>query len=283
MWAALRAATGLYWRHFVAIAVIVLCIRAPINAVAEAVYHGYAASEATESAINTRALSLFNRVNNLLSGLLDPIWGAGLVYLLARRSAGQHVSAAQALYAGVQWWGRLFVARLVAGLFIVLGLLLLVVPGVILMLRYFLLDCAVVLEGAGASESRARSAALTRGRKGGIFVALVLVLLVVGFVYAVVTVLSYGIAIVVAGEQAVADGTRLAYALDLTGDCVIDLAYAMLAVLAYAFYREATGAPAVATPARVVDPTGLLPCPNPECRQLNPPNARYCPRCGTAY
>ncbi len=283
MGTALRAATGMYWRHFFAIAVIVLSIRAPINAVAEAVYHSYAASEPAGGIINTRALGLLNRVDNLLSALLDPIWGAGLVYLLARRSAGQHVSVGQALMAGTQWWGRLFAARFVAGLFVVLGLLLLVVPGVILMLRYFVLDCAVVLEGAGVTESRARSAELTRGRKGGIFLASLLVLLVVGFVLIGWTVLSYGIATLIAGEQAVADGTRIAYALDLSGDCLTDLAYAMMAVLAYAVYRDAARTPAVAAATRPASPPGLLPCPNPECRQLNPPNVRYCPRCGTAY
>src|SRR5436305_3721432 len=60
--------------------------------------------------------------------------------------------------------GVIFVTGLLAGL----GLLLLVVPGILLWLRWGLVIPATVLEEAGVSESRSRSSLLTEGCRGRI-------------------------------------------------------------------------------------------------------------------
>ena len=49
-------------------------------------------------------------------------------------------------------------------MFVFLGFLRLIIPGLILTARFMLIDQVVVLEGAGVMESRQRSSRLTRGK-----------------------------------------------------------------------------------------------------------------------
>ena len=69
---------------------------------------------------------------------------------------------------------NLFAARLVAGIFIAIGLIALIIPGVVLALRYSLLGAVVIVEGKGPSESRVRSTELTAGRRSQILGAMIL-------------------------------------------------------------------------------------------------------------
>ena len=77
----------------------------------------------------------------------------------------------EAISVGLRTWGRLFSARFFAGLWIVFGLILLVVPGIVLLVRYAFIDAVVVLEGIGGDRARRRSAELTRGLRWQIFLA----------------------------------------------------------------------------------------------------------------
>ncbi len=118
-----------------------------------------------------------NRGNNLtvleLSQLVEfvfgPIYAAGILTALAARMLGQKISYVEAMQAGLHHWGRLFAARLIAGLSVLLGFLAFIIPGLILATRFMLVDEVVVLEGAGAWESRQRSSQLTWGKALQIF------------------------------------------------------------------------------------------------------------------
>ena len=72
-----------------------------------------------------------------------------------------------------------------------LGLFLLIVPGVLLLLRWCVAGPALVTENLGVFAAMRRSAELTKGRRGAIFLAL----LVAAVVYAVI----YGVMLGFAG------------------------------------------------------------------------------------
>jgi len=76
-------------------------------------------------------------------------------------------------------WGALVGSSLVSTVLILLGLVL-VVPGIILYLRYLLIQPVVVVEGAGSRDALSRSGRLLRGNVGTAF-ALVLVVTVIEF------------------------------------------------------------------------------------------------------
>jgi len=109
------------------------------------------------------------RITILFAGIFEPICAGALVYAVSRRKQDLPATYGQALRVGLRNWGRLFWARVIAGWFISLGLVALVVPGIMLVVRYALLDPVVVLEGVGGRESTKRSSTLTKGMRWRIF------------------------------------------------------------------------------------------------------------------
>jgi hypothetical protein len=107
------------------------------------------------------------RYNSFTGGVFGPIVSGAMIFALSRRIAGVRVTYGRAMQAGFGNWGRLFAANFFAGLFILIGLVALVVPGIILQVRYALLDPAVVLERS--PNPRERSTELTAGRRWAIF------------------------------------------------------------------------------------------------------------------
>jgi len=101
--------------------------------------------------------------------VFGPIYDAGIITALAGRMSGERTSYLEAMRAGLHHWGRLFGARVVAYLFVFLGSIAFIIPGLILLIRFMLIDEVVVLEGAGVSESRQRSTQLTWGKALQIF------------------------------------------------------------------------------------------------------------------
>jgi hypothetical protein len=97
------------------------------------------------------------------------------------------------------------------------------------MVRYAFIDAVVVLEGAGGDSSRRRSAELTRGFRWQIFLA--------GLLF-FVTFVPLGFAIRVPYEQFFPALNTMAT--DVAADCVLGMAYAILQIVIFLYYRQAT-------------------------------------------
>lgn len=118
----------------------------------------------------------------LVELFFGPIYGAAIVVAMANRMVGQSTEFGEAIRTGIDHWARLFAARFVANLLIFLGLFAFIIPGIILAIRYSLIDAVVVLEDSPVADSRNRSAALVYGRGMKIFQAgLLMRILIVGF------------------------------------------------------------------------------------------------------
>lgn len=157
---------------------------------------------------------------------LGPIYAAGLIHVLAGRMTGDRSSYRKAIQAGLCNWWRLFVARVVTNVLILLGFLALIVPGILLSLRYSLIDPVVVLEKAGVRRSRLRSGDLVRGKEIEIFSG--------------ITLLTFLYMIVVMALQAFAESRPLVQALwvDTTLDCLNDLVPAVGTCFLFGYYWE---------------------------------------------
>ena len=123
--------------------------------------------------------SIPSHVGTLLSIALVSLSNAAIIYALAESRKGRQAGYLDAMRTGLRIWSGLFLVNLVTTLLIVLGFALLIVPGIIITLRYFLASPVAVLEAAGVPRALRRSAALTRGRRWEMFVySLVLGLIV---------------------------------------------------------------------------------------------------------
>jgi hypothetical protein len=167
------------------------------------------------------------RVSSLAELVFGPICAGSIITALAGRMGGQRVSYAAAMRAGLHHWGRLFSARFVAGLIVGLGLIALVIPGIILAVRFSLIDEVVVLEGEGASGSRSRSTSLTTGRRWSVFCGGTVVLMMM---LLLIILISGGLEL-----GGLPDNPWVAVGVD----CVFDIISVLLTCLLFVYYWEA--------------------------------------------
>jgi hypothetical protein len=108
--------------------------------------------------------------------VLSIVLGAGFTLIALKLAKGEHASLADLVPRARLVW-HYFCASVFAGVIIVGGLILLIIPGIYLLLRFLMVRFAV-LDGAGITESLKKSSALTHGVKWHLLAfLLVLVLL----------------------------------------------------------------------------------------------------------
>jgi hypothetical protein len=88
---------------------------------------------------------------------------------------GQRASFSDCLGRGLAMLPRVIVAAILASIGMAIGFMLLFIPGVILLLMWWVFVPAIVVEGVGITESFSRSRALTSGHRWGILGLLVIV------------------------------------------------------------------------------------------------------------
>jgi hypothetical protein len=109
------------------------------------------------------------RVTMLIEGLASPLYIAGSFVVLHAVHQGKTPQYGEAMGTAFRVYGRLLVARIVVNIITALGMLALVIPGIILAVRYALVDTIVVLEGAKSGEARKRSTEMIKGSGWAIF------------------------------------------------------------------------------------------------------------------
>lgn len=122
-----------------------------------------------------------------------------------------------------------------------LGFIALIVPGIVLLVRYAVLDSAVVLEGANSAVSRRRSAELTSGKRWQIFAAALLFF----FAFLMMSILVY----VPVGFFPAAD----TMVVNVLLDCCLDVAYSVIQIVMFLYYWEAAHQEDLPS-----DPSGVL-------------------------
>jgi hypothetical protein len=125
----------------------------------------------------------------LASVLIGVVTGAllqgTLVGATVRHLSGRPAHIGQSVTGALARIVPIILLSLLVGLCIVLGLLLLVVPGVILYLMFIVAVPVMMAEGRGVTASMSRSAELTKGSRPMIFLLAIIMLMVSGGVQAV--------------------------------------------------------------------------------------------------
>jgi len=212
----------LLWRHLGLFTAIILTVWLPGNILLN--YFDYYSPGSVDATFQKGLRTII-----WLELVFGPICGGALVYALFQIKCGRAVTYREAIAVGFKKWGSLFAARFVAGFLTGLGLLALVIPGVVLAVRYSLLDTVVVLEEPGIMKNaRSRSTDLTSGKRWSIFWAAVLF-------HIPFAILSFVIYLPLDSVEAL-NSMPVAVLLD----CVLDVAYAVIQIILFLFYWEAT-------------------------------------------
>lgn len=173
---------------------------------------------------STEAAARGIRVFLVVEAIFGPLVGAATLAALLRIRRGEPATYGQALADGLAAWPRIFIARLVQGAIVLVGLVALVVPGIILLVRVSFVDALVVLDGAPLGEALRASNALTVGRRAAIFWTGGAVLVIV---FSIATILS------------VLAGAFGHFVVQVLADCAIAVTQTMFTIVVFLFYREA--------------------------------------------
>jgi hypothetical protein len=104
-----------------------------------------------------------------------PIASGATTYAISERYLGNEVTIGDALRRGLRHYWPLSIAQITATIRVLIGFVLLIVPGILWMLSYSLIVPAILIEGQRAIPSLRRSSELVRGHRGKVFWVLLIV------------------------------------------------------------------------------------------------------------
>lgn len=169
------------------------------------------------------------RVAILVESIFGPLVVAATLAALLSIKQGQPARYLAAMKWAIILWPRLFLARLLVSVIVLAGLIALVVPGVMLLVRLAFVDALVALDGVPLRQAMGISNALTDGRRRGIFWT-------GGFLFAAVFSMA-------AALSALA-GLAEHFVVQVLVDCLIAVTQTVFTIAMFLFYWEARQAPA---------------------------------------
>ena len=112
---------------------------------------------------------LAERGIDVLGNFLTILLSGAVTYGVFRHLHGERASVGDVLRVGVSRFGTVWATGILYGLAVLIGTILLIVPGIVLAVRYWLAVPAAVIEDSGATASLDRSKDLTEGNRWRIF------------------------------------------------------------------------------------------------------------------
>jgi hypothetical protein len=120
----------------------------------------------------------------LWASIAFPVASGAATYAISERYLGKEVTIGESLRQGLSRFWTLSIAQITATIRVLIGFILLLVPGILWTLSYSLVVPAILVEGQKALPSLRRSSALVKGERGKVF----LVLLVINLLQAVLAI-----------------------------------------------------------------------------------------------
>ena len=120
-------------------------------------------------------------LGQVADAVMGLILSGAVAYAVFQELGGRHAGIGEALTRGLTRFFPLLLASLLTGMGMVLGFMLLLIPGLILMCLWSLVVPACVLERLGPLSSLSRSARLTKGYRWPVF-GLILLTVIAGLI-----------------------------------------------------------------------------------------------------
>jgi hypothetical protein len=152
-------ALGLYFRNFPTVFAIGLAVVVPVQLIVagiglEELTSGYRETDSTIELLIPTVVSYL---------VVAPLTIAATIHLLKRLADGERPRAGPSIQAGLDVFPQVFLAVLISGAGIALGLLLLILPGVYVAVRWYFAAQSVVIDDARSTEALRASWRLTDG------------------------------------------------------------------------------------------------------------------------
>lgn len=225
----IREAVGLLATNLVLFSSIVLTVWLPgsILLVYLRLYVFPATSGGDEFAMLAQEL----RVSNAIELAFGPLYTGAILYAASRLKQGLPTTYGESMSYAARKSFKLLGTRLGTGLIVLAGLIAFIVPGVILALRFALIDEIVVLEGVEGTTARNRSARLTQGKRWDILGTLILTFVGVAIAIVLISfILELPLSLIGQTEN---------FVIAVIGECISNILLVLLIIVLFLFYWEA--------------------------------------------
>jgi hypothetical protein len=225
----IREAVGLLTTNLVLFSSIVLTVWLPGSILL--VYLRLYVFPATSGGDELAAILQELRVTNVIELAFGPLYTGAILYAAARVKQGLPTTYGESMSYGARKSFKLLGTRIGTGLIVFAGMLALIVPGIILALRFALIDAIVVLEGIEGSAARTLSAKLTQGKRWNILGTLILTFVGVGIaIFVVSLMLELPLSLIGQTEN---------FAIAVIGECISNILLLLISLVLFLFYAEA--------------------------------------------
>jgi hypothetical protein len=148
-----------YMRHFPAFVAIGAAVVVPVQLIVSGIGLGQLTDDYSTSARTGEQLITFAELYLVIA----PLVTAMVVHALLAVADGERPRAGAAILSGLEAFRPVFVAVVIAAAGVILGLFLLILPGLWLFVRWAFVPQAVVLDGRRSTQALQRSAELVDG------------------------------------------------------------------------------------------------------------------------
>ncbi len=171
------------------------------------------------------------RVDSAIELAFGPIYVGAILHAASQLKKGLRPTYRESMSHAARKSFKLLGARITTGLIVFAGLIALIVPGVVLAIRFALVDAIVVLEGVDGAGARKLSAKLTRGKRWPILGAVMLTFLGLILVVVLTSFLLY-LPLQLAGQDE-------NFLVDVIYECLINVLLSIFTIILFLFYWDA--------------------------------------------
>jgi hypothetical protein len=165
----------------------------------------------------------------------------GLTYAAAAAHAGGRPAVGAALMEGLRRWPPLAVATILTWFLVLIGFMLLIIPGLVLLAMWFAIYPVVVLEGRGPFAAMARSRQLSKGarlRVLGVTLVAWLITLLPTLALSLFAGMSLGVAGVVSGDAWLYSGVGFTALMQAASTALSAITWPFLACVSLLLYYD---------------------------------------------
>lgn len=131
------------------------------------------------------------RIATAIELAFGPIYLGAIIHVLSQLKQGLQATYSESMSYAARKSFKLLSTRVVTNLIVFVGLIALIIPGIILSLRFALIDSIVVLEGKTGASARNLSTELTQGKRWNILGSMILAFLGVVIAILVIANIAY--------------------------------------------------------------------------------------------
>ena len=179
------------------------------------------------------------RVSNAIELAFGPIYTGAILYAASQLKQGLRATYRESMARGARRSFKLLATRIGTGLIVFVGFIAFIIPGIILALRFALIDAVVVLDGVEGGQARNLSTKLTQAKRWSIlgaltlaFIGVIVAILVASFVF------YLPLALIGQDEN---------FVVAVITDCIANVLLVLPTLVLFLFYWDAKNQPAISS------------------------------------